>query len=103
MRKYSEDLRPCWNTVFQWRPPIFPKITWDKNLYDQGREPFHLLVGEAEFETGEGFLAKLSEATGAHLTGTLGQGVCMIQKAILRTKFTFAFNLKTCKFRTKWS
>ena len=84
---------------------LFQKSPGIKILYDQGREPFHLLAGEAEFETGEGFSVKLSiaEATGAYLTGALGQCVCMLHKVILMIKFTFVFNLKTCKFRTKRS
>ena len=44
-------------------------MTVVKNIY--------LLVGETQFVTGEVISANLStgEATGAHLTGVLGQGV----------------------------
>ena len=55
-----------------------------KSLYDQNRKSIHLLVGEAQFGTGEAVSANLStgKATGAHVTGSLRQGVSteMIKK-----------------------
>ena len=35
---YSKDLAPCWKTLFQWGPPIFPKSPGINFLYDRGRE-----------------------------------------------------------------
>ena len=70
-----------------------------KSLYDRGRRFFHLLAGEAQFGT-EGIIsAKLltSEATGAHLTGALGQdvkyhGITLIQLALVRQRKNFLAN-----------
>ena len=56
---------------------FFQKSPGIKFLYDQGIKLFHLLAKEAWFGAKETLSAKLStgEATGAHLTGALRQGV----------------------------
>ena len=56
---------------------LFQKSQGIKFLYDQGRELFHLLAAEAQFETGEAVSAKLltGEATGVQLNGALRQSV----------------------------
>ena len=48
-----------------------------KSLYHWGRKRFSSLATEASFRTGEAISAELStgEATGAHVTGALEQGV----------------------------
>ena len=45
-----------------------------------GIENIYLLAGETKFGTGEPISANLltGEATGAHLIGALGQGVCIL-------------------------
>ena len=61
---------------------FFQKLRRVKFLYDRGTELYHLLAGQALFETGEALSAKLSteKATGAHLTGALAQGVLSASK-----------------------
>ena len=64
-----------------------------------GVDVFHLLAGEAQLGTEEIISAKLltSEATGALLTGALGQdvkyhGITLIQQALVRQRKTFLAN-----------
>lgn len=75
--------------TFQWGPPVFPKI-----LYDRGRK--NLLTAKAEFGTGEALSAKLltREATVSHLTGALGQGV---HKALIFFLLNLAIFSRTAK------
>ena len=56
---------------------FFQVPTGIKSLYDRGRKHFHLLPEEIKHGTGEEISANLlaGEATGAHLTRGLGQGV----------------------------
>ena len=60
---------------------IFQKSPEIKSRYDRGRKLIQLLAGEAELGTGEAISASLStgEATWAHLTVALGQGVFLFQ------------------------
>ena len=62
------------NTLFQWRLPIFPKMTWIKSLYDRVENLFIYWPGGIIWDA-EVISTNLStgEATGAHLTGAFGQ------------------------------
>ena len=56
---------------------ISPGIKSLHDRSDRDRKLIHIMAGEAQFAIGVVILGNLStgEATGAHLTGELGQGV----------------------------
>ena len=59
---------------------FFQKVPKIKFLYGRGRELLHLLTGE----TISGILS-IGEATGVHLNGAIGQGVCIVGKSFCDT------------------
>ena len=65
--------------VFQISPGL-------KSLYDRGKKLINLLAGKAQLGIGVAISENIStgEATGAHLTWALGQGVSVFTKSLLK-------------------